>query len=111
MLATGWLQTNHPLWPMQLAGAACDSPLRVDELLGFGLADSARQIAIDRKWSISVPEGLSAREVGKEIAGHREHATAEHAQRDRWSQSWRPCRCRGSNCRRVGLVGRQYARK
>jgi heme/copper-type cytochrome/quinol oxidase subunit 4 len=36
-----------------------------------------------------VPEGLSASEVGKEIAEHREHAAAEqspaeHAQRDRW---------------------------
>jgi hypothetical protein len=41
-----------------------------------------------------VPEGLSAAEVGKEIAEHREHATAdhttaehataEHARRDRW---------------------------
>jgi hypothetical protein len=36
-----------------------------------------------------VPEGLSASEVGKEIAEHREHvaeehAPAEHAQRDRW---------------------------
>jgi hypothetical protein len=30
-----------------------------------------------------VPEGLSASEVGKEIAEHHEHATAEHAQRDR----------------------------
>ena len=28
-------------------------------------------------------EGPSASEVGKEIAEHREHATAEHAQRDR----------------------------
>jgi hypothetical protein len=38
---------------------------------------------------ISVPEGLSATEVGKEIAEHREQATeepapAESAQRDRW---------------------------
>ena len=36
-----------------------------------------------------MPEGLSASEVGKEIAEHREHtaaehAVAEHAQRDRW---------------------------
>jgi hypothetical protein len=36
-----------------------------------------------------VPEGLSASEVGKEIAEHQEHAaaepgSAEHAQRDRW---------------------------
>jgi len=35
-----------------------------------------------------VPEGLSASEVGKEIAEHEEHAAAEpgaeHAQRDRW---------------------------
>ena len=36
-----------------------------------------------------MPEGLSASEVGKEIAEHREHtaaehAPAEHAQRDRW---------------------------
>jgi hypothetical protein len=36
-----------------------------------------------------VPEGLSASEVGKEIAEHREHVAAEHtpdehAQRDRW---------------------------
>jgi hypothetical protein len=35
-----------------------------------------------------VPEGLSASEVGKEIAEHQEHAAAEsgaeHAQRDRW---------------------------
>jgi len=35
-----------------------------------------------------VPEGLSASEVGKEIAEHHEHAAAEpgaeHAQRDRW---------------------------
>ncbi len=36
-----------------------------------------------------MPEGLSASEVGKEIAEHREHAAAEHAvgehaQRDRW---------------------------
>jgi hypothetical protein len=31
-----------------------------------------------------VPEGLSAAEVGKEIAEHREHTTAEHAQRERW---------------------------
>jgi len=29
-------------------------------------------------------EGLSASEAGKEIAEHREHARAEHAQRDRW---------------------------
>lgn len=36
-----------------------------------------------------MPEGLSASEVGKEIAEHREHdadehAPAEHAQRDGW---------------------------
>jgi hypothetical protein len=36
-----------------------------------------------------VPEGLSAVEVGKEIAEHREHTAGEHApaepgQRDRW---------------------------
>ena len=31
-----------------------------------------------------MPEGLSAAEVGKEIAEHREHTTAEHAQRERW---------------------------
>jgi hypothetical protein len=36
-----------------------------------------------------VPEGLSASEVGKEIAEHREHtaathASVDHAQRDRW---------------------------
>jgi hypothetical protein len=36
-----------------------------------------------------VAEGLSAREVGKEIAAHHDHAMAEHApaehsQRDRW---------------------------
>jgi len=36
-----------------------------------------------------VPEGLSPSEVGKEIAEHREHTTAEdvpaeHAERDRW---------------------------
>jgi hypothetical protein len=34
-----------------------------------------------------MPEGLSASEVGKEIAEHREHAehpTAEHVARDRW---------------------------
>ena len=36
-----------------------------------------------------MPEGLSASEVGREIAEHREHAAAEHApaeyaQRDRW---------------------------
>lgn len=36
-----------------------------------------------------MPEGLSASEVGKEIAEHREHTTAEdvpaeHAERDRW---------------------------
>ena len=35
-----------------------------------------------------MPEGLSASEVGKEIAEHREHTAAEqgseHAQRDRW---------------------------
>ena len=30
-----------------------------------------------------MPEGLSASEVGKEIAEHREHATADHTQRDR----------------------------
>src|SRR5205085_10884408 len=29
------------------------------------------------------PEGLSATEVGKEIAEHREHASGDHAQRDR----------------------------
>lgn len=29
-------------------------------------------------------ERVSASEVGKAIAEHREHATAEHAQRDRW---------------------------
>jgi hypothetical protein len=31
-----------------------------------------------------VPEGLSAAEVGKEIAEHSEQATTDHAQRDRW---------------------------
>jgi hypothetical protein len=31
-----------------------------------------------------VPEGLSATEVGKEIAEHREHAVHAHARRDRW---------------------------
>lgn len=36
-----------------------------------------------------MPEGFSASEVGKEIAEHREHGTAEHSpaehtQRDRW---------------------------
>ena len=31
-----------------------------------------------------MPEGLSAAEVGKEIAEHREHTTTEHAQRERW---------------------------
>jgi hypothetical protein len=30
-----------------------------------------------------VPEGLSATEVGKEIAEHREHASADHTHRDR----------------------------
>ena len=79
----------------------------VDELLGLGLADSARQIVIDREWSISVPEGLSAREVGMEIAKHRQHATAERAQHDPWSKSLRPCCSRGSAGRRVRLVGRQ----
>jgi hypothetical protein len=39
-------------------------------------------------WIVAMPEGLSASEVGKEIAEHREHATAEpaaaeHARRDR----------------------------
>ena len=33
--------------------------------------------------SDGVAEGLSAAEVGKEIAEHREHASADHAQRDR----------------------------
>ena len=111
VLAMGWLLANHPLWPMQLAGAACDSPLRVDELLGLGLAVSARQIVIDREWSISVPEGLSAREVGKEIAGHREHATAEHAQRDRRSQSLRPCCCRDPAGRMFALPSRQVGHR
>ncbi len=31
-----------------------------------------------------MPEGLSPSEVGQEIAEHHDHATAEHAQRDRW---------------------------
>ena len=31
-----------------------------------------------------MPEGLSAAEVGKEIAEHREHATEGHARRERW---------------------------
>ena len=31
-----------------------------------------------------MPEGLSAAEVGKEIAEHREHATSDHTRRDRW---------------------------
>ena len=31
-----------------------------------------------------VAEGLSAAEVGKEIAEHREHTTADHARRERW---------------------------
>ena len=79
--ATGWLQTNHPFWLMQLAAAACDSPPGVDELSGLRLAG---QIVINRKRSICVPEGLSASEVGEEIAERREHATAEHAQKDRW---------------------------
>jgi hypothetical protein len=35
-----------------------------------------------QKWSISVAEGLGASEVGNEIAEHREHAPAEHAERD-----------------------------
>jgi hypothetical protein len=44
---------------------------------------------VREEWSISVPEGLSAAEVGKEIAEHHEHTTghhepAEHAHRDRW---------------------------
>ena len=85
--------------------------LRVDELLGLGLADSARQIVIDREWSISVPEGPSAREVGKEIAGHREHATAEHAQRDRRSQSLRPCCCRDRAGRMFALPSRQVGHR
>ena len=111
VLAMGWLLTNHPLWPMQLAGAACDSPLGVHELLAVGLADSARQIVIDREWSSSVPEGLSAREVGKEIAGHREHATAEQAQRARWSQSWRPCCCRDPAGCMFALPSRQVGHR
>jgi hypothetical protein len=50
----------------------------------FGASNRHQQ-----KWSISVPEGLSASEVGKEIAEHRERAEAEHAptehdRRDRW---------------------------
>ena len=111
VLAVGWLLTNHPLWPMQLAGAACDSPLRVDELLGLGLADSARQIVIDREWSISVPEGPVGSRGGKEIAGHREHARAEHAQRDRRSQSLRPC-CRHDPAgRMVALPGRKVGHR
>ena len=63
---------------MQLAGAACDSPAGVDELLGLGLADSARQIVIDRNRAL-LAGGLSASEVGNEIAGQRAPATAEHA--------------------------------
>jgi hypothetical protein len=48
-----------------------------------------RQKRHQPKWIIAVPEGLSATEVGKEIAEHRELATAEqesagHGQRDRW---------------------------
>ena len=31
-----------------------------------------------------MPEGLSASEVGKEIAEHREHATDDHSRRDRF---------------------------
>ncbi len=31
-----------------------------------------------------MPEGLSAAEVGKEIAEHRAHAAHDHVQRDRW---------------------------
>ena len=31
-----------------------------------------------------MPEGLSAAEVGKEIAEHREHTAHEHSSRDRW---------------------------
>ena len=96
---------------MQLAGAGCDSPLGVDELLALGLADSARQIVIEREWSISVPEGLSAREVGKEIAGYREHATAEQAPRDRWSQSLRLCCCRDPAGRMFALPGREVGHR
>lgn len=44
----------------------CESARDADELLGLGLADSARQIVIDRRWRISVPEGLSASEVDTE---------------------------------------------
>jgi len=58
-----------------------------------------------------VPEGLSTSEVGNEIAEHREHATAEHAQRDRSSQSLKPCCCRGSAGHMVGLLGRQVGHR
>ena len=70
-----WLQTNHPLWLMQLAGAACDSPAGVDELLGLGLADSARQIVIDRNRALSGLKACRRARLATEIAEHRAHAS------------------------------------
>jgi len=58
------------------------------ELSGLGLARLNAPNRHQLEWIISVPEGLSASEVGKEIAERQEHAPAEpdaeHAQRDRW---------------------------
>ncbi len=53
-------------------------------MVGDGHAIATSRLTTPDHWkrSIAVPEGLSAAEVGKEIAEHREHATEEHATED-----------------------------
>lgn len=102
--AHGWVQEPHRLVPpsaqptpvhpggmMQLGGVAA-TVVGGDELPGVGLANLRVEPSSTEMGNLCA-EGLSASEVGKEIAEHREHAEhlehtehapAEHAQRDRW---------------------------
>ena len=105
--ATGWLQTNHPFWLMPLGGAACDSPPGVDGLLGLRLADSARQIVIDRKWSILRLKACRLARLARRspsIVSTRQPSTLSVTA---GSRSLRRCCGRGSAGRMVGVLGGQ----
>ena len=106
--ATGWLQTNHPLWLMQLGGAACDSPPGVDELLGLGLADSARQIVIDRNGAFLCLKACRLARLARRspsIVSTRQPTTLGVTA---GSRSLRPCCGRGSAGRMVGYSAAKW---
>ena len=98
---------NHPLWLMQLAGAACHSPPGVDELLGFRLAGSARQIVIDRNGASLCLKACRlarlARRSPSIVSTRRPSMLGVTA----GSRSLRRCCCGGSAGRVVGVLGGQ----